>query len=292
MHRPDVLQRVRAAAAARRRVAGLHPAPARVTDRLHRSTREDQRRVQRRDPPVCPRPAGAVGGVRQGPTQRRRDARAPGPLRPGGGGAVHRAGAGEDPGVSHRAPPRRGRRLLPMDRAHHRGGQPVLRLRRRPGFRAVLPEVQLLLPLQRQAVPQRARMGQTPSLPGRDRAHRAGQRVRHHHRPGRCRTGAGHLRSARPGADRRATTQVAGHPAAPVQRGRPGGRLPLPGVDPAGRVLPDPGAGPAGVRAGVLRAGHPGQPRRRPTRPGQPDLRPPAQSAAGRGPPRGASAPG
>ena len=33
--------------------------------------------------------------------------------------------------VPHRAPPRRQRRLLSVDRARHRGGQPVLRLRRR-----------------------------------------------------------------------------------------------------------------------------------------------------------------
>ena len=81
--------------------------------------------------------------------------------------------------------------------------------------------------------------------------------------------GAGDLRPARPGADRRAAAQVAGDPAAPVHRGRPGRRLPLRDLDLAGRVLPDPGAGPAGLRAGVLRAGHPRQPRHRPPRPGR-----------------------
>ena len=45
-------------------------------------------------------------------------------------------------------------------------------------------------------------------------------------------------------------------------------------IGPAGGLLPDPGAGPAGDRAGVLRTSHPGQPRRRPPRPSQPDLRP------------------
>ena len=45
-------------------------------------------------------------------------------------------------------------------------------------FRPVLPQVLLLLPLQRQAVHQRQRMGQTPNRQGRDRVHRAGQRVR------------------------------------------------------------------------------------------------------------------
>ena len=224
MHRPDVLQRLRAAAAARRRAARLHPAPARVADRLHRAAGQDHRRVQRRDAPLRPRPAGAVGGLRQGPAQGRRDARTPGPVHRRGGGAVHRPGAGEDPPVPHRAPPRRPRDVLPVDRAGHRDGQPVLRLRRRRRLRPVLPEVLLLLPLQRQAVPQRPRVGQTPSRQGRDRVHRAGQRVRHLRRP---RRGAGDLRPARPGADRRAAAQVAGDPAAPVHRGRPGRRLPL-----------------------------------------------------------------
>ena len=53
-----------------------------------------------------------------------------------------------------------------------------------------------------------------------------------------------------PDADRRAAAQVAGHPAAPVHRRRPGRRLPLRHLDPAGRVLPDPDAGQAGGRAG------------------------------------------
>jgi hypothetical protein len=49
------------------------------------------------------------------------------------------------------------------------------------------------LPLQRQAVPQRPRMGQTAGRQGRDRVHRAGQRLRRARRPGRRRTPAGHL---------------------------------------------------------------------------------------------------
>ena len=60
----------------------------------------------------------------------------------------------------------------------------------------------------------------------------------------------------------------------PFTAARPGRRLPLRALDPAGRVLPDPGARPAGLRADLLRAGHPRQPRHRPPRPGQPDLRP------------------
>ena len=63
-------------------------------------------------------------------------------------------------------------------------------------------------------------------------------------------------------------------PAHPVHRRRRGRRLPLRAVDPAGRVLPDPDAGPPGLRADLLRAGHPRQPRYRPPRPGRADLRP------------------
>ena len=49
---------------------------------------------------------------------------------------------------------------LSVDREVHRRGQPVLRLCRRRRLRAVLPQVLLLLPLQRQAVHQRPRVGQ------------------------------------------------------------------------------------------------------------------------------------
>jgi hypothetical protein len=66
---------------------------------------------------------------------------------------------------------------------------------------------------------------------------------------------------------------MAGALAAPVHRRRPAGGLPLRHFDPPSRVLPDPGPGPAGLGEGVLRTGHPGQPRRRPPRPGQPHLR-------------------
>ena len=63
--------------------------------------------------------------------------------------------------------------------------------------------------------------------------------------------------------------------AAPVHGRGPRRRLPLRHLDPAGRVLPHPDAGPAGVRPDLLRAGHPGQPRHRPAGPGRAGLRPP-----------------
>ena len=93
------------------------------------------------------------------------------------------------------------------------------------------------------------------------------------------------LRPAGTRADRRAAAQVAGHPAAPVHRRRPGRRLPLRHLHPAGRVLPHPDARQAGVRPGLLRAGHPRQPRHRAARPGQPDLRPAADAHRHRGHP-------
>ena len=100
----------------------------------------------------------------------------------------------------------------------------------------------------------------------------AGQRVRLLRGPGpRC---SGSATGSTPADDRRLAAQVAGSAAAPVHRRGPGGRLPLRHLDPAGRVLPDPGAGPAAVRPGVLRGGHPGQPRPRPARPGRAGLRP------------------
>src|SRR5262249_29235642 len=70
--------------------------------------------------------------------------------------------------------------------------------------------------------------------------------------------------------------------------GRGSGRgLRLRHLDLAGGVLPDPDAGPAGVRAGVLRTGHPRQPRHRPPGPRRVDLRPagpPRHSPARPGP--------
>ena len=52
------------------------------------------------------------------------------------------------------------------------------------------------------------------------------------------------------------------------------GRVPVRDLRPAGRVLPHPGPRQAGIRADLLRAGHPRQPRPRPARPGRADLRP------------------
>ena len=45
-----------------------------VADRLDRPAGQDHRRVHRRDASLRPRSPGAVGGLRQGPAQGRRDA--------------------------------------------------------------------------------------------------------------------------------------------------------------------------------------------------------------------------
>ena len=73
---------------------------------------------------------------------------------------------------------------------------------------------------------------------------------------------------------------------APIHPRGPGRRVPLPALGAAGRVLPDPGAGPPGLRADLLRTDHPGQPRHRPTGPGRADLRPagPRRNTPGRVP--------
>ena len=117
---------------------------------------------------------------------------------------------------------------------------------------------------------QRQPLGAAPGRQDRDRVRGAGQRVRRGRRPRRgpaiCDSWAR--------TDRRAAAQVAGPAPAPVRPGGPGSRVPLRHLHLAGRVLPDPDARQARDRAGVLRAGHPGQSRSRAPGPGRPDLRP------------------
>ena len=224
VHRPDVLNVYVPAAAVRGRAGRLRAPAAGVADRLDRAAGQDHRRVQRGGAPVRPRPAvpwvDFVKGQRKDDVMHEHLAG----FTADRGGGVHRPGAGEDAAVPDREAPQRRGRVLPVDREDHRAGQPLLLLLRRRRLRPVLPQVLLLLPLQRQAVHQRQRVGQTAGGQGRDRVHRAGQRVRRRRRPGRA---AGDLRPARTRPDRRAAAQMAGHPAAPVHRRRPGRRLPL-----------------------------------------------------------------
>jgi hypothetical protein len=75
------------------------------------------------------------------------------------GGGVHRPGAGEDQPVPHRETTRQQRRLISVDREDHRAGQPFLHVLPRRRLRTVLFEVLFVLPVQRQAVHQRQRVG-------------------------------------------------------------------------------------------------------------------------------------
>ena len=99
-----------------------------------------------------------------------------------------------------------------------RHGEPLLLLRRRPRLRAVLPEVLHLLPVQRQALPQRPRVRQAAARQGGHRLRGAGQR-----HPVLCRSAApaGDLRRPVGGQDRRAAAQVAAPSAASLHRRRP-----------------------------------------------------------------------
>ena len=159
--------------------------------------------------------------LRQGATQRRRRPRVPGRLRAAPRGSLFVGRAQEKThGVPHREAPQPGHRGdLSVDRARHGDGQPLLLLRPSTTTSAVLPQVLHLLPLQRQAVHQRPRVGQAPGGQGRDRLRGARQRVRRRDdQPARL---ASDLRPARAGQDRRLAAQVAGPAAASVHRRRP-----------------------------------------------------------------------
>lgn len=135
--------------------------------------------------------------------------------------------------------------------------------------RSVLPQVLHLLSVQCQAVPQRPRIRQAPTRAQRHRVRGARQR---HPELRRARAPAANLRRPFRRQDRRPAAQVAASPAAPVHRSRSQSRLPLRHLDPAGRVLIDPGARPAGARPPILRTGHPREPRSGPSGAGAIDL--------------------
>jgi hypothetical protein len=140
------LGRLRAAVAVRGWSARVHPPSVGFADRLDRPAGSDHRHVHHSDTSLRPGQRCAVGGLRQGPTQGRRDARVPRKVLWHRGCAVRGPCAREDLTVSHREPSRcRGPRLS-VDRADHRAGQPVLLLLRRCRLRPVLPQVLLLFP--------------------------------------------------------------------------------------------------------------------------------------------------
>ena len=79
---------------------------------------------------------------------------------------VRRQGAGEDGGVPDRAAPEPADGpAVSLAGALDGDGEPLLLLWRRPGLRALLPEVLRVLPLQGQALSQRARVRQAPARP-------------------------------------------------------------------------------------------------------------------------------
>ena len=184
-HRPHVLQRVGPATGLRRRGAGLLRGPPGPPLRVHGVDGPDDQGVRRRHPRLRRRARAGVGVVRQG-TQRRCGPAVPGPVHRPRGGAVRGPRAGEGAGVAHPAPLQRRRGVLRLAGALHGVRQLLLLLLRGRGFRPVLHQVLHLLPLHRQAVHQRQRVGQTPGRQGRDRVRGPRQRVRR----GRRRRGA------------------------------------------------------------------------------------------------------
>ena len=124
------------------------------------------------------------------------------------GCALHRPGPGEGAGAAHRAPP------APVHRGDLRlagrlddDGEPLLLLRGRRRLRAVLPEVLFLLPLQREAMHQRARVSEASVGQARHRVRAARQRHPALRRP-RSDAAAGGRPDGR--ADRRALLAVVG----------------------------------------------------------------------------------
>ena len=135
----------------------------------------------------------------------------------------------------------------------------LLRLGRR--FRAGVRQGLRLLPVSDEDLGQRPRVGQTAGGQGRDRVHRAVQRVRHLHRSGRA---AGDLRPARPGRDPGVRRTLVVDPAAAADRARPRRRLLVGAVDAPGRDLAHPGVRRTAAGPRVLRGPGRRQPRHRP----------------------------
>ena len=107
---------------------------------------------------------------------------------------------------------------------------------------------------------------------GGDRVHRAGQRVRHHRRPGRAATA---LRQPRAGHDPGVLRALVGPAAAAVDRRRPGRRLLVGHRHAPGRGLAHHRVRPTPPRPRVLRGAVRGQPRHRPPGTDADRVRPP-----------------
>ena len=163
MHRPDVPERLRAGAAARAGSGQFFPVPSRPPVCLqgsdgsddqslrrameqfakHRRSHRAVRKGQRKDDVAAEyrKQFDKAGRACCSSARRRRRRRCSAPS----GGAMSRP--------EH----------LPLAGALHGHGQPLLRLLHGPGLRSLLPEVLHLLPLQRQALPERSRVRQAPT---------------------------------------------------------------------------------------------------------------------------------
>ena len=142
-------------------------------------------------------------------------------------------------------------------------------------FRAGVHQDLRLLPVPDQGLAQRPRVGQTAGRQGRDRVHRAVQRVRHLRRSRRA---AGDLRPARPGHDRGVLrTLVVVLPLPLTEHDRAAGLL-VGAVDAPDRDLAHPGVRRAAPRPRVLRGAGRRQPRHRPPRHCRADLPPAADT--------------
>ena len=130
-------------------------------------------------------------------------------------------------------------------------------------FGPLLPQVLLVLPVHRAPVPERPRVRQALAAPARDRVRGARQRHPQLRRP---RGPAGDLPRAHGGAHRGPAAQMAGAAAAPLHVRGPARRLPVPGVDPAGRAVAHASLRPPPAGPPVLRGDHPREPRPRAAR--------------------------
>ena len=218
-HRPHVPQRLPAPAADRPRRRRLLPLPPRRDLRLLGAHGPHQQGLHRRGRALRRAGTDPPDHLRQGPAQgRRRRGVSRSRFQRHRGDRLRRQGPGEDAGLPHReAPQSRNRPDVPLDRAEHGHGQPLLLLRHRRGLRPVLPQVLHLLPLQRQALHQRPRVRQAATGQGRDRLRGPGQRRPELRQPP---TTAATLRRPLGRQDRRAAAEVAGAAAAPVHRRR------------------------------------------------------------------------
>ena len=150
---------------------------------------------------------------------------------PGGEGVLY-IGKAQEEGASaaHSAPPAPVRGDLRVAGRLDGDGEPLLLLRVRRRLRAVLPEVLFLLPVQREAVHQRARVPEAAIDEARHWFRAA--RQRHSALRGPCDDAAvGRQPDGR--QDRRAAAQVAGAAAAPVFGSRPRAGHPLRHLDAA-----------------------------------------------------------